>query len=428
MKEKLSPYIQYMYSYPHKTAYRTFATPIYIGDYTDIPGKEHASLYFHIPFCRYKCGYCNLFSIAGCSTDGMDAYLKAMEKQVEQLAPMFSDWQFSSFAIGGGTPLLLTSGQMERLWKMAGWLGVDPLQTPVAIETSPEFASLESLLTLKERGVQRISIGIQSFREQELKQLRRFSSPATVRKALETIREVDFPSFNVDLIYGMEGQTVESFTDSIRQALSYQPTGLFVYPLYVRPEMVAVKRVPDEECMRFYRIAVQLLREAGYKQTSMRRFIRKESVEMEFSCGDEVMLACGAGGRSYLGDLHTATPYAVRTQEIRSVLRQYADTVDHRFIRHGYLLSEEKKRRRFMIKNLMYYKGLDRHEYEERFGTFPELPVLGMLRERGWIKTQASVFYLTEEGLAWSDYIGQLFISPAVREAMEAYSFNRTAR
>ena len=160
-------------------------------------------------------------------------------------------------------------------------------------------------------GVSRVSIGIHSFQDEELKAIKRRPRQNTIYQALDDIRQMDFPYFNIDLIYGIKGQTVESFLYSLEEALRFQPNELFIYPLYVRQGTGITEREPDDVCFRMYRAACKLLQAKGFLQTSMRRFIHHPSTDAEVSCGDEVMLSCGSGGRSYLGDLHYATRYTV---------------------------------------------------------------------------------------------------------------------
>ena len=157
----------------------------------------------------------------------------------------------------------------------------------------------------------------------------------------------------------------------------------------------------------------------------MRRFIHHPSTDAEISCGDEVMLSCGSGGRSYLGNLHYATRYTVCQRCIAGEIDDYMGTTDFTVARNGFILSQEEQRQRFIIKNLMYYMGLDKAEYKRRFGESPDnVPLFRQLAERQWIEnTDNGRICLTSEGMAYSDYIGQLFITPEIRELMETYSY-----
>lgn len=422
-QQQISRYVSYMYSYPHKTAYRTLTPQVSLSPYLErLEGRE-ASLYFHIPFCAHKCGYCNLFSQQCCDAERISLYLHTMRRQAEQLSVAAQGLKFTSFAVGGGTPLILDEGQLEELFCLAELFGVHPSRVFTSVETSPEYTQKSVLRQLRARGVERLSMGVQSFNETELKKLKRRPGLGTVVGALENIVEAGFPQFNLDLIYGIEGQTVESFMRSLNTALTYRPNELFIYPLYVRPGTRINVRSTDDIGYAIYKSARELLVGQGFVQTSMRRFVRRETTETEFSCGDEVMLSCGAGGRSYLGNLHYATPYAVRQQAIADEIDHYIRTTDFMTAANGFLLSTEEMQIRFIIKNLMYYRGVDLAEYEKRFGEKPDRNLFREFTDRGWIEETGRIVRLTEEGMAYSDYIGQAFISPVVRKLMSEYVY-----
>ena len=422
-QQQISRYVSYMYSYPHKTAYRTLTPPVSLSPYLErLEGRE-ASLYFHIPFCAHKCGYCNLFSQQCCDAERISLYLHTMRRQAEQLSVAAQGLKFTSFAVGGGPPLILDEGQLEELFCLAELFGVHPSRVFTSVETSPEYTQKSVLRQLRARGVERLSMGVQSFNETELKKLKRRPGLGTVVGALENIVEAGFPQFNLDLIYGIEGQTVESFMRSLNTALTYRPNELFIYPLYVRPGTRIDVRSTDDIGYAIYKSARELLVGQGFVQTSMRRFVRRETTETEFSCGDEVMLSCGAGGRSYLGNLHYATPYAVRQQAIADEIDHYIRTTDFMTAANGFLLSTEEMQIRFIIKNLMYHRGVDLAEYEKRFGEKPDRNLFREFTDRGWIEETGRIVRLTEEGMAYSDYIGQAFISPVVRKLMSEYVY-----
>lgn len=424
MNQSLPRYVDYMYSYPHKTAYRSFPAPVSLVPYLQQLEGRKGSLYFHIPFCSHKCGYCNLFSLQTNRTEYITAYLKTLHEQALQLASLTTRLTFDNFAIGGGTPLLLTLPQLEQLFTIAELFNVHPSHAFTSIETSPEYADLSRLNLLKQAEVARVSIGIQSFQDEELKALKRRPRRNAIYQALEDIRKMDFPYFNIDLIYGIKGQTVDSFLDSLEQALRFEPNELFIYPLYVRQGTGITEREPDDICFEMYRAACDLLLAKGFLQTSMRRFILHPSTDAEVSCGVEVMLSCGSGGRSYLGNLHYATRYTVCQRCIAEEIDRYIATTDFTVACNGFILSRREQQQRFIIKNLMYYMGIDKTEYHRRFGeTTDSVPLFSALAERKWIEETADRIRLTTEGLGYSDYIGQLFISPEIRQLMETYSY-----
>lgn len=170
----MNPYIQYMYSYPHKTAYRPL-TGIRLADCAGSLSGPGCGLYLHIPFCQTKCGYCNLFSVTGAGTEEMERYLDAVERQLSQYRRILepAGTRFSDFTIGGGTPLLLNAGQLDRVFAMTeSYLHFDENRS-IVIETAPNQTDREKLQLLKGRGITRVSMGIQSFCDRELETLRR---------------------------------------------------------------------------------------------------------------------------------------------------------------------------------------------------------------------------------------------------------------
>jgi oxygen-independent coproporphyrinogen-3 oxidase len=412
-----------MYSYPHKTAYRLFEPPVSLAAYLKKVEGWRASLYFHIPFCRYKCGFCNLFSLQSCNASKIDAYLDAMYRQACRLSSLTKTLQFDAFAIGGGTPLVLSVGQLNKLVDMAALFGVSTNKVFTSIETSPDYAGAEVLRFLRDKGVERLSIGVQSFDTEELLCIKRRTSVSVIETALDTIRQMNFPQFNIDLIYGIEGQTTESFLFSVRRALRYHPTELFLYPLYIRDGVRIAGKVNSECLFDMYTAGRDELLKSGFRQTSMRRFVQDNGREAgpAYSCGDEIMISCGCGGRSYIGKLHCATQYAVGPSHIKSIIDAYIATTDFTTATNGYLLSEEEQRRRYLIKNLMYYRGIDKADYAQRFGgCMPDAPFKTLL-DKSLIEDKEGFIRLTAEGMAWSDDIGQLFISPVVRKQMDDY-------
>ena len=194
-------YVQYMYSYPHKTAYRPLEG-VDLKDYSDrLAGPGHG-LYFHIPFCQSKCGYCNLFSVTGMDNQVMEKYLKAVGRQICQYREILAEegTVFSDFTIGGGTPLLLEERFLEKMFDMTDQYLEFDRDRQVIIETAPNQTTREKLGLLKARGVTRVSMGIQSFQEQELKVLGRGHDGRKARKALELLKAFEFSAVNVDFI------------------------------------------------------------------------------------------------------------------------------------------------------------------------------------------------------------------------------------
>ncbi len=451
-----NPYIQYMYSYPHKTAYRPLAG-VNLRDYGQrFAGAGHG-LYLHVPFCQSKCGYCNLFSVTGLGREAMEGYLDAVERQASQYREILESagTVFSDFTIGGGTPLLLEERQLQRVFDLADKYMEFEEHRQIVIETAPNQTTKEKLNLLKRQGITRVSMGIQSFSDRELAILRRGHGGERARRALELLKSYDFPCVNVDFIYGIPGQTPESLLGSLKEAVSFGPDEIFLYPLYVK-HGVSLERegvVPEPEtAYQEYREAAAYLKSEGFRQDSMRRFVRPKGTDVggvrEFSdCGFATSLALGCGGRSYAGDLHFCTPYAITRESCMAELRAFTECRDYTSITHGILLSGEEEKRRYAIRHLLIRPGLDREAYRQKFGTeaLEDFPLLlqwmeqGFLEEKKGTGKQASErqraertetgrpetgpgwLTLTEEGLGLSDCLGPELISPEIRRKMEEW-------
>ena len=397
-------YSAYMYGYPHKTAYRPLEN-IDFSSYKRLLSDDGGSLYFHVPFCGSKCGYCNLFSVTGQGQDVMAAYISACETQIRQYDIDMN--RFETLVVGGGDPSVLPVKQLHRLLSLAG----DEIS--VCIEGSPNEIVAEKLDVLRCFNTTRVSIGVQSFIDTELDALKRRHSASSAKRALDLLKRAGFPCLNIDLIYGIPGQTVRSLESSVRQALEFSPDEIFLYPLYIRKGTQLGGQVANDSAYDMYIFARDYLKAHGYSQASMRQFT-KRSVSAK-SCGFESMLAIGCGGRSYIGNLHFCHPYGTNKNECLATICDFIHAQDKTKIEHGYILSPDEVKRRYVIKNLLYYSGVPLGEY----GTvFDDFPVINQLVLAGYAEINADSVRLTPLGLSLSDHIGPMFISDEVKEKM----------
>ena len=424
----MNPYVQYMYSYPHKTAYRPLTGVSFRDCAPILAGKGHG-LYLHIPFCQSKCGYCNLFSVTGLEQEAVDRYLDAVERQCSQYHEILTSVgsEFSELVIGGGTPLYLTQPQLERMFFILSRYFRFCENRSLVVETAPNQTTREKLEILRQAGVSRISMGIQSFSDKELSALGRQHNAEKAREALALIKSYEFPCVNIDFIYGIPGQTAKSLLESLREALQFEPEEIFLYPLYVKHGARMVREgvvLEPEAAFAQYQAACSFLRCSGYRQDSMRRFVRQEVARTFSECGFGTSIGLGCGGRSYLGRLHFCSPYAITRNDCLARLRDYEHTTDFMEITHGMILSQEEIKRRYVIRHLLIRPGLDRRRYQEVFGE-DVLEAFSILRawiEQGYVTLESDGFLtLTETGLGISDYLGPQLISPAVARAMHEW-------
>ncbi len=421
-----NPYRQYMYAYPHKRAYRNF-DKVDIRQYLHHLTGNPNHLYIHLPFCQTKCGFCNLFSITGKNSSYIDKYLDTIERQLIQYGKLeeVQKAAFSSLVIGGGTPLLLSEQQLERMFSMVEkYLPVNVNEIYTVIETSPIYSDESKLKLIRNRGVDRISIGVQSFIADELKTLGRSHTVEGAHEALERIKRANFKELNVDLIYGIPQQTIKSVCYSVNEALKYQPQEIFIYPLYLKEGTRMYKLAEGYKDIRLemYGVIQDILLANGYKQTSMRRFVLN-GLEQSTGCGFDNVLALGCGGRSYLGNLHFCEPFAVNQQQCKNIIDEYIRQTDFNHAMHGYILDDDEQKRRYAIKHLLFHTGIDEVEYRSFFNSavtadFPFIEELITLEYA--VKTTGKI-QLTPHGLALSDYIGPMFISKEVQDKMDTF-------
>lgn len=428
-----SPYVGYAYAYPHKTTYRPLRPAVLLRTAWAEERRDAVFLYLHVPFCEMRCGFCSLFTTVHPPGDLEARYLAALRRQARRVREAVGPVRVARMAVGGGTPTYLGPEELHALFDLAeGVFDAQPGQIPISVETSPATAEPEKLRALRERGVDRVSIGVQSFVEAEVAAVGRAQQTAAVERALEHIRAVEFPTLNIDLMYGLPGQTVESWLGSLRAALRFTPEELYLYPLYVRPLTGLDRRARSWDDLRLacYRAAAALLREHGYQQVSMRMFRSLAAVSDGLSgpvycCQEDGMIGLGCGARSYTRRLHYSSEYAVGRAGVREILADYVDRPADTFdgVDYGVELDGEEQRRRYVIKSLLQAEGLSPGAYRAWFGSEvrEDLPELSELAERGLATWSGERLRLTEAGLERSDLIGPWLYSERMRERMEAY-------
>ncbi len=425
-----SPYQQYLYSYPHKTAYRPLDPPRLLEEVWAHEDRRALFLYVHVPFCERRCGFCNLFTLANPIDDVVSRWVEALEREARAVRGALGPVGFARAAVGGGTPSYLSVSQLERVFRvMADVMGAPLGPMPLSVEVSCETATPERLEVIKGAGADRVSVGVQSFLETETRALLRPQPPAVAHAALEAIRASGVPTLNVDLIYGIEGQTPGTLAQSITAALRWRPEEVYLYPLYVRPMTAlgnAAKRWDDER-LALYRAGREQLLSQGYQQVSMRMFRRPSSPEptlAPYHCQEDGMVGLGCGARSYTRRLHYSQDWAVGSPKVRGIIEAYLGRSEADFARahHGFVLDLEEETRRDAVLSILA-DGLDLERWRARFGSDPvvELAELGALLDFGLIERVASVLRLTEKGLERSDAIGPFLHSARVDALMEAW-------
>ncbi len=238
-----------------------------------IPPGRHAArgLYVHVPFCFHKCHYCDFYSFV--DREGRaGAYLDRLERDLAWIGARTAG-AIETVFVGGGTPTLLEADELARLTAAIGRL---PLASGVewTVEANPETIDAGKAAALVAGGVNRVSIGAQSFDPRHLKTLERWHDPASVGRAVSTLREAGVANLNLDLIFGIPGQSLAEWRDDLARALALHPEHLSCYGLTYEPNTAMTKRLlkgefepcDDEVEAEMYDATRTMLAGAGFAQ------------------------------------------------------------------------------------------------------------------------------------------------------------------
>jgi oxygen-independent coproporphyrinogen-3 oxidase len=378
-----------------------------------------------------RCGFCNLFTQARPSDALAGVYLDVLRRQAERVRECVPDARFARFAVGGGTPTYLDEPGLSAVFDVAERaMGANLRSIPVAVEASPDTLTADKVALLKARGVDRVSVGIQSFFEVETAACGRPQTRRQVEYALGLLADARFPTLNLDLIYGLPGQTVVSWLASVEAALRYEPQELYLYPLYVRPltGLGRSRKEWDDVRLSCYRAGRDLLLQSGFEQVSMRMFRRPTAQAAEgpvYCCQEDGMVGLGCGARSYTRRLHYALDYAVSPKGVKEIIADYLTRPDGSFgfAEHGFELNDGEQRRRYVLQSILNADGLSLGRYHDRFRSeaLSDFPELGELIEVELMECTRDRVTPTDTGLERSDAIGPWLFSPHVRRLMGEY-------
>jgi oxygen-independent coproporphyrinogen-3 oxidase len=237
-------------------------------------------LYVHIPFCQSKCPYCNFYSIASRSL--IPRWLHALEKEVSYYQGLFK--YFDSLYVGGGTPTWLANGDLERLLgHLLACFNFAP-DTEMTIEANPGDLNQEKINALRAMGVNRISLGVQSFDDHALSFLNRNHTGTVAKAAITGLQAAGFENIGLDLIYGFADQSLEQWRDTLYQAIAFEPEHLSCYQLTFENRTL-FKRLKDEGKIRplsekaeysFFTATSQMLEDHGYIHYEISNFARED--------------------------------------------------------------------------------------------------------------------------------------------------------
>ena len=245
-----------------------------------VPARETLGIYIHIPFCRSKCDYCDFYSLAG-REDRMDAYQKALLAHIGETAPLAQGIPVDTIYFGGGTPSFYGDKRLrELLGAIQNQFQVDK-NAEITLEANPDSVDLKSLRRLRKAGFNRISLGMQSACPEELADIHRPHSARQVDEAVAAAKKARFTNLSLDLIYGLPGQTMDSWKATVEHALSLIPQHLSCYGLKVEEGTPLAARaaagevLPDDDTQAdMYLWTVGRLQRAGLPQYEISNFAK----------------------------------------------------------------------------------------------------------------------------------------------------------
>ncbi len=278
------------------------------------------SIYLHIPFCRHRCSYCDFNTYAGID-DLIPAYIRGLRHEIRYLAEIWETKPpIKTIFLGGGTPSILPVSGIEKVIDEL-YRGFNLLEEiEFTIEANPGQLSYDYLKALYELGINRISLGMQSANSDELLLLERQHEAHQTANAVRYAKKAGFKNVNLDLIFGIPHQTLESWQLSLELGLSLEPEHFSLYSLIIEPDTLmetwiskGLQPKPDEDLSAdMYELASELLKEHGYEQYEISNWARRDENNVLLACQHNLQywrnqpyVGLGAGSHGYIAGKRT---------------------------------------------------------------------------------------------------------------------------
>ena len=390
------------------------------------------SIYIHIPFCRHRCGYCDFNTFAGQEFRIPD-YLQALESEILQVA---SGLEYKPLVhtvfFGGGTPSLLPAEGFERIFKVLNDHFIITNSLEATLEANPGTVTPDYLRRLRQIGLNRISLGMQSAQPHELRLLERQHGIEDVARAVNWAREAGFENLSLDLIYGLPGQSMEGWQDSIQHALSLAPDHLSIYCLTIEPGTPLMRKLnqgwitaPDDDLAAdMLEWCMQELPDRGFEQYEISNFARRDAhgelLLSRHNCQywrNQPYLGFGAGAHG--------SACGVRTENVGRIAAYLnrCQQVERRTFPLGPATLHSQKidwqtemQETMMVGLRLTQEGVDRSEFLERFH-IDLMEVYGLQIERlihlgllEWTTTDAQKIRLTWKGRLLGNQVFMEFV------------------
>lgn len=325
-------------------------------------------LYIHIPFCIKKCNYCDFLSFSA-GKDMMEAYCQALKEEIACTGEFAENESVTSIFIGGGTPSVLSSGQMEEIFSSVRKHFFIEDGAEISIEANPGTLSKEKLETYLAMGINRLSIGLQSTDDACLKRLGRIHTWKEFESNYELVRTIGFSNVNIDLMSGLPGQTLQQYEETLSIVTGLMPEHISSYSLIIEEgtpffhSKEIQTSLPDEETDRkMYEVTKEKLQEKGYHRYEISNYAKEEK-ECRHNLGywsGTPYLGLGLGASSYYKGARFSNEKKIERYLEKSYI-PFEKREDY------FVLEKKDKMEDYMIFGLRKMKGISISEFESVF-------------------------------------------------------------
>ncbi|WKF65802.1 radical SAM family heme chaperone HemW [Streptococcus equi] len=372
--------------------------------------KKPTSAYVHIPFCTQICYYCD-FSKVFIKNQPVDAYLEALIKE-------FESYQINSLKtlyIGGGTPTAITAKQLDYLLShLQQHLQLDQLEE-FTIEANPGDLTEDKIAVLGQSAVNRISLGVQTFNDKQLKQIGRSHTEAQIYTTIASLKEAGFQNMSIDLIYALPGQTIQQVKENVAKALALDIPHLSLYSLILEHHTVFMNKMrrgklqlPTEDLeAEMFEYIISEMEANGFEHYEISNFTKPgfESRHNLMYWNNDEYFGCGAGASGYLNGIRYRN---------RVPIQHYLKAVAEGNAR----LSEEPLTKEEMMEEELFLglrkkSGVSVSRFQEKFGLSFESRYGSVVRElqaQGLLVKDKDFVRMTKKGLFLGDSVAEKFI------------------
>jgi oxygen-independent coproporphyrinogen-3 oxidase len=376
-------------------------------------GLPPLSLYIHIPWCVRKCPYCDFNSHESEGKIPENDYLEALFRDLESDLPWVQNRKIHSIFFGGGTPSLFSASGIEKIIQRVQTLIGFEDKIEITLEANPGTAEQQKFSEFQSAGVNRLSIGVQSFNTAHLKALGRIHDGHNALKAVEMAQKAGFDRLNVDLMHGLPNQTRSEAIDDLQIAINTGITHISWYQLTIEPNTTFYSKPPilpvEEQLADIQDLGQTTLANAGFEHYEISAFARntehcRHNINY-WQFGDYLGVGAGAHGKITLPDQNTI----IRTAKTRQP-KHYLDP-EIKALTASKTIAEDQLPLEFMMNGLRLTSGIEKQLFSSRTGLLTDdiHPKIARLEHDGLLKQQASNYCTTDIGARFLDSILQRF-------------------